>query len=139
MKRFSNVAVLWALALASAFFLFASEARAQVGPPVMVKEISPKPVWLKAEVVRFDRNSITVRDSSDELKILTFTYAASAQLQVEKSLDQGGYQFGDKVKIRYVPGQSIALAIHGKPSKTSVSNPRKPTAPLRPRPASKPQ
>jgi hypothetical protein len=133
MKKFSTLAILLGPALACAFFVLSPQAQAQV---VMQRQISVKPVWLKAEVVRFDRNSIVVRDASNELKILTFTYAASAQGQVQKALDNGGYQRDDKVRIRYVPGQSIALAIHGKPSKTSHPKQPTPTAPLRPRPTS---
>ena len=33
--------------------------------------------------------------------------------------DNGGYKYGDKVKIRYQQGQTVALKIHGRPSKSS--------------------
>jgi hypothetical protein len=36
---------------------------------------------------------------------------------MQKLLDQGGYQFGDKVVIQYLPGTEVALKIKGKPSK----------------------
>jgi hypothetical protein len=32
-------------------------------------------------------------------------------------LDKGGYQYGDKVNILYQSGGTVALRIHGKPSK----------------------
>jgi hypothetical protein len=32
-------------------------------------------------------------------------------------LDHGGFQYGDKVGILYMPGQTVALRIAGKPSK----------------------
>ena len=32
-------------------------------------------------------------------------------------LDKGGFQYGDKVNILFQPGQTVALRIHGKPSK----------------------
>jgi hypothetical protein len=32
-------------------------------------------------------------------------------------LDKGGYEYGDQVKILIQPGQTVALEIHGKPSK----------------------
>lgn len=138
MKRSSIFATLCAFALVGASLSFCPRAEAQAGPPVMVTQVSPKPVWLKAEVVHFDRRSIVVRNATNGLKILTFTYAASAQSGVQKALDKGGYQYGDAVKIRYVPGQSVALVIHGKLSKVKTPSHPKPMAPLHPAPTSKP-
>lgn len=135
MKSFSISAVICAVALAAA--AFAPAVSAQVGPVVMARQSSQKPVWLKVEVVHFDQNSMTVRIPGQETRILTFTYAASAQPQVQKVLDKGGYQYGDTIKIRYIPGTSVALRIHGKPSKPKTTpKPTKPTAPIRTRPSS---
>jgi hypothetical protein len=36
---------------------------------------------------------------------------------MQKILDAGGYQYGDKVEILYTPGSTVALRIQGKPSK----------------------
>lgn len=134
MKSFSTLALACGLALVGAFF--APGASAQMSPVVMAKQASQKPVWLKAEVVRFDQNSMTVRVAGDEMRILTFTYAPSAQPQVQKALDAGGYQYDDNIKIRYIPGTSVALRVRGKLSKHKVkpTNPPKPTSPLRTRP-----
>lgn len=134
MKSFNKFVLVCGFALAATFF--APNARAQVSQVVMAKQASQKPVWLKVEVVRFDQNSMTVRVVGDTMRILTFTYATSAQPQVTKVLNKGGYQYGDTVKVRYIPGTSVALRIHGKASKSNPSNPRKPTAPLRTRSAS---
>ncbi|HKS65718.1 MAG TPA: hypothetical protein VJR26_00645 [Candidatus Acidoferrales bacterium] len=140
MKKSSIFAALSTAALACASLLFPCPAGAQAGPAIAVKQLSAKPVWLKAEVVHFDRHSIVVRDASNGLKILTFTYDANAQPDVEKALDKGGYQYGDTVKVKYMPGQSVALAIHGKFSKVKTpSKPKQPTPPLHPAPTSKPQ
>jgi hypothetical protein len=127
MKRSSPLTALsraiWACALcAGALF-------AQAGPPVATKQLSSKPIWFKAEVVHFDRNSIVVRQVGNELDIRTFTYAASAQPQVTKALAKGGFQYGDKIRIRYISGGTVALSIHGKPSKPLKA----PTPPLEPR------
>lgn len=135
MKSFSKFALVCAFALAGA--IFAPRAAAQAGPPVMTVQITQKPVWLKVKVVHFDQNSMTVRVVGDEMRILTFTYADSAQPQVQKAIDKGGYQYDDRLKVRYVPGTSIALKIHGKasgPKPASPATPKKPTAPLRTRP-----
>ena len=112
-------AVFASLVMACAGFAFSAQAQTSVGPPVSAKEVPAKPIWLKAEVVHFDSHSIVVREAGSERTILTFTYAASAQKQVDKAVGMGGYQRGDKVKIRYRPGQTVLLAIRGKPSKST--------------------
>ncbi|MGC2421518.1 MAG: hypothetical protein WA405_07700 [Candidatus Acidiferrales bacterium] len=74
-------------------------------------------VWLKAEVIHADAHSIVVREEIDMRMIHTFTYAPAVQAQMLKIINQGGYQYGDKVKILHQQGQIVALAIIGKPSK----------------------
>jgi preprotein translocase subunit SecF len=119
MRKLKKVAILASLVLGCGGFAFSAQAQESTAAPVSVKQIPVKPIWLKAEVVHFDSHSIVVRAAGSERTVLTFTYAASAQKQVEKAVNKGGYQRGDKVKIRYQPGQTVALAIHGKPSKAS--------------------
>jgi hypothetical protein len=131
MKSFSTFAIACGLLLAGA--AFAPNASAQVSPVVMARQASQKPVWLKVEVVHFDQNSMIVRVVGQQTHVLTFTYATSAQPQVQKVVDKGGYQYGDVIKVRYVPGTNVALRIHGKAHKSNPSNPPKPTAPLRTR------
>lgn len=132
MKSFSKFAFVLGFLLSCA--LLAPAAVAQVSPVVMTRQARQKPVWLKAKVVHFDQNSLTVRVVGDEMRILTFHYAPSAQAQVQKALDQGGYPYDDPVRIRYVPGTNVALAIRGKLSKPSAPKTRKPTSPLRTHP-----
>lgn len=119
MRKLKKVAIIASLVLACAGFAVPTRAQTSTAAPVSVKEIPVKPIWLKAEVVHFDSHSIVVRAAGSERTVLTFTYAASAQKQVDKAIHKGGYQRGDKVKIRYQPGQTVALSIHGKPSKSS--------------------
>jgi hypothetical protein len=82
-----------------------------------VKQLHPKPIWLKGEVIHADANSIIVREQSSERSVHTFTYDSKIKDQMQKVSDKGGYQSGDKVKILYTPGQTVALKVHGKPSK----------------------
>jgi hypothetical protein len=81
-----------------------------------------KTAVFRGEVVRFDSVSITVRNAKEPLRLHTFTYTAELREKIIKMLETGGYQYGDKVKIRYVPGQNVAVSIHGK-----VSRPRHPS------------
>lgn len=121
MKKFNFIGA-WAVVLVLSFA--AVPTRAQLNTPIVVKSPSLKIAkstangnWLKAEVIRADANSIMVREQNNEMMIHTFTYTPEVQAQMQKLLDQGGYQYGDKVKILYQQGQTVALKLRGKPSK----------------------
>jgi hypothetical protein len=103
----------------AAMAVAAAPARAQVttSTPVVVKQNRPRPVWLKAEVVHADAHSIIVREQTNALAVHTFTYSPKIQDPMQQLAVQGGYQYGDKVKILYQPGDTVALKIKGKPSK----------------------
>ncbi len=130
MKNYRILAACVALAIVLA--VLASPARAQdaataaaVTAPIIVKKIgnavlpkhNPQGNWLKAEVVRADAYTITVREQANELMIHTFTFGPEIKDKMQATLDKGGYQYGDKVKILFQPGQTVALRIYGKPSK----------------------
>jgi hypothetical protein len=120
MKSYRNLALSAALAGIAAFAASASSAQTTVSAPLVVRQSPPKPaksVWLKAEVVHADRASMVVRERGDLVAIHTFTYSTQLKTKMESLADQGGFQPGDKVKILYQPGQSVALKLHGKPSK----------------------
>jgi hypothetical protein len=107
------------LLIAAALALPAIPAGAQTttSEPIVVKKIPAKAVWMKAEVIHVDNNSIMVRERATERAIHTFTYDPKIKDKMQQIVDNGGYQTGDKVRILYLPGQSVALKIHGKPSK----------------------
>jgi hypothetical protein len=123
MKNFRRLAC---ASLALGLLLTAGPASAQVNisAPLVVRSSgakassgSLKGSWLKAEVIRADSNSIVVREQVDGRMVHTFTYAPELQAQMQKLADQGGYQYGDKVRILYQQGQTVALRVRGKPSK----------------------
>jgi hypothetical protein len=120
------------LALAAMLAMSSTPARAQaaevakIAVPIVVKIINavaekgskPKDSnWLKAEVVHADSNSIIVREQQNEMAIHTFNFSPEMRDRMQAILDQGGFQYGDKISILYMPGQTVALRIHGKPSK----------------------
>jgi hypothetical protein len=86
--------------------------------PMVVKQTTPKKVWLKAEVIHADGNTLIVREQANERIVHSFTYDSKIKAKMQQVADQGGYQTGDKVKILYVPGQDVALKVRGKPSKS---------------------
>jgi hypothetical protein len=106
---------------AGAVALAPSSVRAQItgdssAAPLVVKQSPMKAQWLKAEVIHADQQTIIVREADDEMKIHTFTYSEKAKSKISKVLDAGGYQTGDHVKIRWIPGTAEALDIKGRPS-----------------------
>jgi hypothetical protein len=129
MKNYKIIAS--SLVLAGALAFSGSPARAQaaqaaaVVAPIIVKvldavtpESKPKDSnWLKAEIVHADSHSIIVREQKNEMAIHTFNFAPELQDKMQGIIDRGGFQYGDKVSILYMPGQTVALRIHGKPSK----------------------
>jgi len=118
------------IAPAAALAISASPARAQAAAAVaaaapiiseIISSISAKPKpqgnWLKAEVIHADSNTIIVREQANGMMIHTFNFAPELKDKMQAILDHGGFQYGDKVSILFQPGQTVALKIHGKPSK----------------------
>jgi hypothetical protein len=110
-----------AILCAGAAMLAAAPVRAQINgdssaAPIIVSQKPAKAEWLRAEVIHADQNTIIVREADNEMKIHTFTYAEKAKNKMSNVLEQGGYQSGDHVKIRWIPGTSEALDIKGRPS-----------------------
>jgi hypothetical protein len=116
-KRFSLF-----LAAAGALSAAAVPARAQVttGPVIKLKPVhtqQTKPAKTRFEVLYMMTTGIQVRSLVNGMEIHTFAYSDQIRDRMLKLIDQGGYQYGDKVVIQYQPGTEVALKIKGKPSK----------------------
>jgi hypothetical protein len=88
--------------------------------PIVVKaKKAPKPKRevFKGEVMNMTPAAITVRSQSDQRTIRTFSYSPDLATRMQRMIDKGGYQYGDKVTIETDAGSSVALQIKGKPSK----------------------
>lgn len=118
MKNFKRIAASLLIAAGLAVNALPAVAQTTTSTPMVVKQKPTKAVWLKAEVIHSDRNSIMVREQATERAIHTFTYDDKIKDKMQKIADDGGYQNGDKIKILYMPGQTVAMKIHGKPSKS---------------------
>ncbi len=73
--------------------------------------------WLKAEVIHADSLTLIVREQANGYAIHTFNFSTDLKDKMQAMLDKGGFQYGDKVSILFMPGQTVALRVHGKPSK----------------------
>ena len=127
MKSFKTFAMVAVITAAAGATVSSASAQTERTAPIVVKsansssnkaQTSPKGNWLKAEVIHADANEMVVREEQNGMMIHTFTYAPALQTRMQQINDSGGYQYGDKVKIRYQTGQTVALKIHGKPSKS---------------------
>ena len=110
------------LAAAGALCGAAISGRAQVttAPTIKLKPVhtrEARPAKTRFEVLYMMTTGIQVRSMVNGLEIHTFTYSDQIHDAMVKLLDQGGYQYGDKVEIQYQPGTEVALSIKGKPSK----------------------
>ena len=118
-----NTARLLVVACALCALAFSASAQVTTAPVIKLKPVhtqqpqQAKPAKTQFEVLHMMTTGIQVRSLVNGLEIHTFTYSDQIRDPMLKLLDQGGYQYGDKVEIQYKPGTEIALKIKGKPSK----------------------
>ncbi len=94
-------------------------AQVDTSKPVTVKIKTPKAGTAKFQgtVLHANIAQITVRGKENELVVRTFPLSREVSGRMQKIMDGGGYQYGDKVTVIYEPLTSTALKIKGKPSK----------------------
>ena len=80
------------------------------------KKESPYPKF-EGTVMNSNNVLITVRSKENELAVRTFTLSEEAATKMQKIIDKGGYQYGDKVTVYYDPATNKAIKIKGKASK----------------------
>jgi len=89
--------------------------------PMVIKAIKPAKVskWGKFEgtVLHANAAQITARARENDLAIETFALSDAAAAKMQKIIDKGGYQYGDKVTILFDPQTRKAVQIKGKPSR----------------------
>ena len=91
--------------------------------PIVMNTIKPKP--LPAGIAKFDGTvmnatsvQITVKAKGDDMSIRTFALTPAASAKMQQTIDKGGYQYGDKVRVLYDQGSLQAVKIKGKASKS---------------------
>jgi len=112
--------------VAAAFFCPPVAAQAPVvvdtAVPILVNAIKPKPkanglVKFEGFVMHANTAQITARAKGNDLTIQTFALSQEASAKMQKIVDKGGYQYGDKVTIYYKLSTMQAMKVKGKPSK----------------------
>ena len=90
--------------------------------PIIIGAVKPKPKQTGLDkfegfVMHANNAQITVRAKGNDMAIRTFPLSEKASVKMQKIVDKGGYQYGDKVTILYEPATSKAVQVKGKPSK----------------------
>jgi hypothetical protein len=90
--------------------------------PIIVNAVKPKPKptgldKFEGYVMHANNAQITLRAKGNDLGIRTFPLSEAASTKMQKIVDKGGYQYGDKVTVYYDPATSRAMNFKGKPSK----------------------
>ncbi len=112
----------WPLAAAIALCPLSSvpaDAQVSTAKPITIKTKTPKTNAAKfaGTVLHANIAQITVRGKDNEMVVRTFPLSKEVSEQMQKIVDSGGYQYGDKVIVTYDPVSNTALKIKGKPSK----------------------
>jgi hypothetical protein len=84
---------------------------------------SVKLLKFKGLVVTANSAVIIVRDPQNSVRVMSFSFSPAVRDQMLKILTAGGYRYGDKVTVEYAPGTTVALKLHGKPSKAKKQKP----------------
>jgi hypothetical protein len=95
---------------------------ADTAAPIIIGAVKPKPKQTGLDkfegfVMHANNAQITVRAKGNDMAIRTFPLSQAASDKMQKIIDKGGYQYGDKVTVYYVPATSQAIKFKGKPSK----------------------
>ncbi len=132
MKLFARIAGFGLPGMLLAAGVFSSPAAAQVpvvvpvvvdtAVPIIVSAVKPKPkpdgiVKFEGFVMHANTAQITARAKGNDLTVQTFSLSQETSSKMQKIVDKGGYQYGDKVTIYYNPSTMQAMKVKGKPSK----------------------
>ena len=90
--------------------------------PIVVNAVKPKPKptglgKFEGFVMHANNAQITVRAKGNDMTIRTFPLSQAMSTKMQKIVDKGGYQYGDKVTVYYDPATEQAIKFKGKPSK----------------------
>jgi hypothetical protein len=129
MKRIAKIAGFGLPVVLAAAGVFSSPAAAQspatvvdTAAPIVIAAVKPKPKptglgKFEGFVMNANNAQITVRAKGNDMAIRTFPLSQAASEKMQKIIDKGGYQYGDKVTVYFVPDTSQAINFKGKPSK----------------------
>ena len=116
----TNIRAALRLALLLAFTALSAHAQVTTGKPVVLKQPKHKLAVFKGEVLTASNFSLTVRNPENNLQVRTFTFTPEVRDKMQRIVDAGGYQHGDRIEIQYEPGTDVVVKFKWKPSKIKV-------------------
>ena len=90
--------------------------------PIIIAAVKPKPKptglgKFEGFVMHANNAQITLRAKGNDMGIRTFPLSQAMSLKMQKIVDKGGFQYGDKITVYYNPQSLQAVKFKGKPSK----------------------
>ena len=89
--------------------------------PIVVKAVTPKPKpgvqKFKGYFLNASNAEVTLKSRANDMTIQTFPLSDTASTKMQKIIDKGGYQHGDKVTVYYDAQTHRALNFKGKRSR----------------------
>src|SRR3979409_531582 len=95
---------------------------ADTAAPIIIAAVKPKPKLTGLDkfegfVMHANNAQITVRAKGNDLAIRTFPLSQAASEKMQKIIAKGGYKYGAKGTVYYVPATAQAIKFKAKPSK----------------------
>jgi hypothetical protein len=133
--HYAGLSAVGVLALALAFFLPVRAAAqdpiltpvvigeaVSTAAPIVVKAISPKPLppgtqKFQGYFMNGNVAQVTLKAKGNDMALQTFPLTPEAAATMQRIIDKGGYQYGDKVTVIYDTATLKALKVKGKPSR----------------------
>jgi hypothetical protein len=90
--------------------------------PIVIRTLTPKPKptgvqKFEGYIVNANIAQVTVRAKGNDMAIQTFPLNQTVAAKMQKIVDNGGYQHGDKITVYYDATSRVAVKIKGKPSR----------------------
>lgn len=90
--------------------------------PIVVNAIKPKPkntglAKFEGFVMHANNAQVTAKAKGNDMAIQTFALSEAAAAKMQQIVDNGGYQYGDKITLYYDPQSLKVIRFKGKPSR----------------------
>ena len=90
--------------------------------PIVVNAVKPKPkntglVKFQGYVMHANNAQVTAKAKGNDMAIQTFALSETASTKMQQIVDNGGYQYGDKITLYYDPQSLKVIKFKGKPSR----------------------
>jgi hypothetical protein len=93
----------------------------EAAAPIVIQAVTPKPIpgtqVFHGYVMHANSTEVTVRSKDNPMALQTFPLTEYASAKMQKIIDKGGYQYGDKISVTYDTQTHKAVKFKGKHSR----------------------